>query len=194
MKLLLCLALLAAPAKKPAASGKDPVVVISTSMGDIKVQLDRKAAPISTENFLKYVSEKHYDGTIFHRVIPKFMIQGGGFDEKLAQHGGTHEAIKNEAGNGLKNVVGTIAMARTNVVDSATDQFFINVNDNAFLDHRDDSQRGFGYAVFGKVIKGLEVAKKIEATPTTTKPSADGMPLSDVPATTVTIKSIRLAK
>ena len=186
-------ALIASPAAKAAAKkpAANPVVVISTSMGDIKVELDAKNAPISTENFLEYVKEKHYDGTVFHRVIKAFMIQGGGFDEKLHQKGAGHPAIKNEAGNGVKNTVGTLAMARTGVVDSATDQFFINTKDNVFLDHRDDSERGFGYAVFGKVIGGLDVVKKIEATQTTTKPSDDGMPLSDVPAAVVVIKSVR---
>jgi len=176
------------------AKSTDPVVVISTSKGDIQVQLDAKKAPISTNNFLKYVNDKHYDGTVFHRVIKKFMIQGGGFDEHLSQKGATWPPIKNEAGNGLKNKAGTIAMARTGIVDSATDQFFINVADNAFLDHRDESQRGFGYAVFGKVTKGLDVVQKIEAVATQTKPSGDGVPLQDVPVETVTIKSIRLSK
>src|SRR5947209_6917552 len=130
-------------------------VLISTSMGDIKVQLDDKKAPVTVKNFLDYVKEKHYDGTIFHRVIKRFMIQGGGLDEKLAPRGGTRAPIKNEAGNGLKNLEGTLAMARTGVVDSATDQFFINAKDNGFLDHKDDSARGFGYCVFGKVTAGL---------------------------------------
>ena len=173
---------------------KDPVVVIATSKGDIKVQLDQKKAPISVANFLAYVKAKHYDGTVFHRVIKGFMIQGGGFDEKLHQIGGTQPSIKNEAGNGLPNQTGTIAMARTGVVDSATDQFFINAKDNKFLDHRDDSPQGFGYAVFGKVVSGLDVVRKIEASPTTTKPSADGAPLGDVPKDAVLIKSIRLAR
>ena len=189
IRLLVVLSLLAAP-----VLAKDPVVVISTSKGDIKVQLDQKKAPVSVANFLKYVKEKHYDGTVFHRVIPGFMIQGGGFDEKLQQKGATGAPIKNEAGNGLLNKAGTLAMARTGVVDSATDQFFINVKDNKFLDHQDDSVRGFGYAVFGKVIKGMDVVKKIESVSTETKPSGDGVPLSDVPKETVLIKSIRLSK
>jgi cyclophilin family peptidyl-prolyl cis-trans isomerase len=176
------------------ALAKDPVVVISTSKGDIKVQLDQKKAPASVANFLTYVKEKHYDGTVFHRVIKGFMIQGGGFDDKLHQIGGGHPPIKNEAGNGLLNKSGTIAMARTFIVDSATDQFFINTKDNAFLDHKSDSPQAFGYAVFGKVIKGLDVVKKLESVPTGTKPSGDGVPLSDVPVEAVVIKSIRLAK
>ena len=169
-------------------------VLITTSMGNIKVQLDEKKAPVSVQNFLKYVGDKHYDGTVFHRVIKGFMIQGGGFDAQLKQRGATNPPIKNEAGNGLKNVAGTLAMARTGVVDSATDQFFINVADNAFLDHKDDSPRGFGYAVFGKVVAGMDVVRKIENVPTATKPSADGVPLADVPVETVVVKSIRLSK
>jgi cyclophilin family peptidyl-prolyl cis-trans isomerase len=170
------------------------VVVIETSFGAIKVQLDPKNAPISTANFLQYVKEKQYDGTVFHRVIKAFMIQGGGFDDKLHEKPVGHPPIKNEAGNGLKNATGTIAMARTNVVDSATAQFYINVKDNGFLDHRDDSPMGFGYAVFGKVIAGLEVVKKIEIVPTETKPTAEGMPMGDVPREAVVIKSVHLAK
>ena len=177
-----------------AAQAKDPVVTITTSMGVIKVQLDQKKAPLSTANFLQYVKEKHYDGTVFHRVIKNFMIQGGGFDKNLHQIGATHPPVKNEAGNGLKNDNGTLAMARTNVVDSATDQFFINTKDNKFLNHRDDSDRGFGYAVFGKVISGMDVVRKIEGAKTLTKPSADGVPLADAPAETVLIKSIRVGK
>ena len=176
------------------ALAKDPVVVIATSKGNIKVQLDEKKAPVSVANFLQYVKAKHYDGTVFHRVIKGFMIQGGGFDEKLHQVGASQPPIKNEAGNGLLNKAGTLSMARTNVVDSATDQFFINVGDNRFLDHRDDSPRGFGYAVFGKVVSGLDVVRRIEASPTETKPSGDGVPLGDVPKDAVLIKSIRLAK
>jgi cyclophilin family peptidyl-prolyl cis-trans isomerase len=171
-----------------------PVVLISTSLGDIKVQLDQRAAPGTVKNFLQYVSEKHYDGTVFHRVIKGFMIQGGGFDPQLRQKGATRAPIKNEAGNGLKNVPGTIAMARTAVVDSATDQFFINTKANKFLDHRDDSPRGFGYAVFGRVISGLEVVRKIESVPTQTKPSGEGVPLGDVPVQAVLIKTIRRVK
>jgi cyclophilin family peptidyl-prolyl cis-trans isomerase len=163
-------------------------VVISTSMGDIRVELDAKRAPASVANFLQYVKDKHYDGTVFHRVIKSFMIQGGGLDEHLAMKGGTRAAIKNESANGLKNVVGAIAMARTNDPDSATDQFFIDTKDNAFLD------RPPGYAVFGKVTKGLDVVRKIEAVKTETKPSGDGVPMSDVPVETVLIKSIRQVK
>jgi len=163
-------------------------VVISTSLGDITVKLDQKKAPITVANFLKYVKDKHYDGTVFHRVIKGFMIQGGGFDEKLHEIGAKYPPVKNESRNGLKNVVGAIAMARTNDPDSATDQFFIDTVDNARLDNPP------GYCVFGKVVKGLDVVRKIESSRTETKPSADGVPLADAPVTTVLIKSIRLAK
>ncbi len=169
------------------AEGKNPVVLIATSMGDIKVELYEDKAPVTVKNFLAYVNDKFYDGTVFHRVIPDFMIQGGGFDKGMNQKS-TKAPIKNEAGNGLKNGVGTVAMARTNVVDSATAQFFINVKDNAFLDHRDESPAGFGYAVFGKVIDGMDVVHKIEHVQTTNKP-----PYQNVPSEPVIIKSITVA-
>jgi cyclophilin family peptidyl-prolyl cis-trans isomerase len=164
------------------------LVVISTSLGNIKVDLDQKRAPVTVANFLKYVKDKHYDGTVFHRVIKGFMIQGGGFDEKLHQKGGGYPPIQNESGNGLKNVVGAIAMARTNDPNSATDQFFIDTHENAFLD------RPPGYAVFGKVVSGLDVVRKIEAVKTGAKPSADGVVLRDVPMENVVIKTIRVVK
>ena len=170
------------------AADTNPVVVMKTSMGTIKIELDREKAPISTENFIGYVNDKFYDGTIFHRVIPAFMIQGGGFDKDMNQKK-TKAPIKNEAGNGLKNVNGTIAMARTSDPNSATAQFFINTKDNAFLDHRDDSIQGYGYAVFGKVIDGQDVVNKIEAVQTTTK-----MPHQNVPVTPVIIESVTLEK
>jgi len=172
--------------KKVSASqtSEHPVVVMVTSMGTIKIELDPKNAPISTANFLKYVHEGFYNGTIFHRVIPGFMIQGGGFDSKMSQKP-THEPIKNEAGNGLLNEEGTLAMARTGVVDSATGQFFINVKNNTFLNHRDNSPQGYGYAVFGKVISGMDVVHKIENVKTTTTG-----PFQDVPATTVVIEKV----
>lgn len=163
-------------------------VTISTSMGDITVKLDQKKAPISVANFIQYVKDKHYDGTVFHRVIKGFMIQGGGLDEKLHEIGAKYPPIKNESGNGLKNVTGAIAMARTDDPNSATDQWFIDTVDNARLD------KPPGYAVFGKVVKGMEVVRKIESARTLTKPSADGVPLADSPAETVRIKSIRVVK
>jgi peptidyl-prolyl cis-trans isomerase A (cyclophilin A)/peptidyl-prolyl cis-trans isomerase B (cyclophilin B) len=172
------------------AAGTDPSpkVLLKTSMGDVTLELDRAKAPVSVANFLEYVEDKTYDGTIFHRVIPGFMIQGGGFSSDMQQKP-TKAPIKNEAGNGLKNLTGTVAMARTGVVDSATAQFFVNVKDNAFLDHRDETPAGFGYAVFGKVVDGMDVVKKIEAVPTTTK-----APHRDVPVTPVVIESARVVE
>jgi peptidyl-prolyl cis-trans isomerase B (cyclophilin B) len=157
-------------------------VCLETSMGDIKLELFDEEAPITVKNFLRYVDERHYDGTIFHRVIQGFMIQGGGMDFDLFEMP-VHEPIKNEAGNGLSNLVGTIAMARTSVVDSATAQFFINVADNTFLDHQNDTPRGFGYCVFGKVFEGMDVVHKIEVVDTTSHGYHD-----DVPVDTVTIR------
>lgn len=171
-----------------ADGSKNPMILIQTSLGDITVELDEAKAPISSKNFVEYVESKHYDGTIFHRVIKGFMIQGGGFDQNMKQKP-TKPPIKNEAGNGLKNLKGTLAMARTNVVDSATAQFFINAVDNAFLDHKNESPTGFGYAVFGKVVKGIDVVEKIEKVATT---SRSGM--QDVPVEPVVIKSMSVVK
>jgi len=162
----------------------NPILVMKTSMGNIKIELDRENAPITVKNFMRYVEEKYYDGTIFHRIIDGFMIQGGGLTEDMKPKE-TMGAIKNEAFNGLKNKRGTLAMARTGVVDSATSQFFINVADNDFLDHRDKSQAGFGYAVFGKVIEGMDIVDKIKKVQTIEK---RGVP--DVPAETVIINSV----
>ena len=145
-------------------------VIMKTNMGDIELELNRKKAPISVENFVTYAKEGFYDGLIFHRVISNFMIQGGGFDTDYQQKKPTHEPIKNEAANGLKNDRGTIAMARTNKVNSATSQFFINVKDNPFLNHKSNTSRGFGYAVFGKVTKGMDVVDKIKNVPTYVNP------------------------
>ena len=174
------------PGKSPGAA-KAPHVIMKTSLGEMTIELYPDKAPISVQNFLDYVDAKFYDGTIFHRVIPTFMIQGGGFTEDMQQKP-TKPPIKNEAGNGLKNTTGTLAMARTGVVDSATSQFFINTVDNAFLDHRDETPAGFGYAVFGKVVNGMDVVKKIAAVPTTTK-----APHQNVPVTPVIIESVRRA-
>jgi cyclophilin family peptidyl-prolyl cis-trans isomerase len=174
-------------AEKKVNSGgsKMTTVVIDTSMGKMEVELDSEKAPLSVENFLKYVDKKHYDGTIFHRVIKDFMIQGGGMDEKMNEKS-TMAPIKNEAQNGLKNLRGTLAMARTGVVDSATSQFFINTVDNGFLDFRSPDPRGYGYAVFGKVSSGLDVVDKIRAVET----GSSGMH-SDVPKKPVVINSIK---
>lgn len=163
--------------------GKNPVVVMETSLGNVEIELFQDKAPISAENFLKYTDAGFYNGTIFHRVIDGFMIQGGGFTEDLKQKP-TREPIKNEATNGLKNNRGTLAMARTNVVDSATAQFFINVKDNDFLNHVNQAQ--FGYAVFGKVTNGMDIVDKIKGVPTTTKG-----PYENVPVTAVVIKSVK---
>lgn len=168
-----------------AGAKKMTTVVIETSLGNIEVELNSEKAPISTENFLKYVDKKHYDGTIFHRVISNFMIQGGGMTEKMDEKK-SDAPIKNEAANGLKNDRGTIAMARTSVVDSATAQFFINVQDNDFLNHKAPNPRDFGYAVFGKVTAGMDVVDKIKAVPTG---NFSGM--QDVPKTPVVMKSVR---
>ena len=143
----------------------NPQVILKTSLGSITLELYHEQAPITVANFLRYVDEQFYDGAIFHRVIPGFMIQGGGFDEAMDEKK-TGASIKNEAGNGLSNRRGTIAMARTSVVDSATSQFFINIVDNVFLDHRNESADGYGYCVFGQVIEGLEVADRIGKVPT----------------------------
>ena len=171
-----------------AASKANPKVLMKTSMGDITLELDAAKAPISVKNFLMYVKDGHYENTIFHRVIPGFMIQGGGFMKDMSEKA-AKAPIKNEAGNGLKNLTGTLAMARTSVVDSASAQFFINVKDNAFLDHRDESPQGFGYAVFGKVIKGMDIVTKIEGVPTAT----NGMN-ENVPVEPVTILSAKVIK
>lgn len=160
---------------------KNPIVLIKTSIGDIKLELYPDKAPITVKNFLMYASEGHYNNTIFHRVIDGFMIQGGGFNKDFTQKA-THEPIKNEADNGLKNVRGTVAMARTGVVDSATAQFFINVVDNPFLDFRAKNTRDYGYCVFGKVIAGMDVVDKIAKV----KTGSFG-PYQDVPKETVEI-------
>jgi peptidyl-prolyl cis-trans isomerase A (cyclophilin A) len=164
---------------------KDNIIKVkmTTSKGDIIIGLNQSKAPVSVKNFLSYVDKKYYDGTIYHRVIKGFMIQGGGFTSDMKKKN-TGKAIKNEAKNGLTNEEGTIAMARTGVVDSATSQFFINVANNASLNHQGDSN--FGYAVFGRVIKGMPVVNKIKATTTGTK-----MGFRDVPLETVIIKSIK---
>ena len=155
-------------------------VVITTSLGTIKAELYPDKAPLTVSNFLAYVDEGFYNGTIFHRVIPNFMVQGGGFTPDMRQKA-TQAQIKNEAANGLKNDRGTLAMARTQVVDSATCQFFINHKNNDFLNYQSATPQGYGYCVFGKVTEGLDVVDKIAAVKT-------GM--NDVPQTTVTILSI----
>jgi len=170
----------------PAIGKGNPMVVISTSAGDIKVELYADKAPTTVQNFLDYAKAGYYDGTIFHRVIPSFMIQGGGITADMKDKPGQKPPIKNESSNGLKNESGTLAMARTSAPDSATSQFFINVADNAFLDKEKAADK-VGYAVFGKVVEGMDVVKKIEKVATTTK----GMH-QNVPTEAVTIKSVKV--
>jgi cyclophilin family peptidyl-prolyl cis-trans isomerase len=162
-------------------------VIIETSYGDITVELNDEKAPQSVTNFLAYVDNQHYAETIFHRVIKDFMIQGGNFTAEMTPKK-TRAPIKNEAANGLRNLRGTIAMARTSVVDSATSQFFINLKDNGFLDHKNSSPQGYGYAVFGKVVKGMDVVDKIGSTRTHNVGR-----FRDVPMEPVVIHSIRRA-
>ncbi|MBG6242607.1 MAG: peptidylprolyl isomerase A [Candidatus Symbiopectobacterium sp. Dall1.0] len=164
----------------PAAATR---VLLTTSEGNIELALDNQKAPVSVKNFVEYVNSGFYNGTTFHRVIPGFMVQGGGFVDEMKQKA-TNPPIKNEADNGLRNVRGTIAMARTAEKDSATSQFFINVADNAFLDH---GQRDFGYAVFGKVVKGMDVADKISQVQTT-----NVGPYQNVPSKPIVIKSAKI--
>lgn len=174
----------AAPAKTDAVTTK---VDLKTNMGDIVLELYPDKAPKTVDNFVKYVKEGHYNGSIFHRVIDGFMIQGGGYDKKLAELP-THAPIQNEAANGLKNTTYTIAMARTGAPHSATAQFFINVNDNAALDF--PSRDGWGYCVFGKVISGTDVVDKIKSV----KTSAKSMEFHDLPDETVVIESAKIIK
>lgn len=152
------------------------MVVFETSMGAFSIELYPDAAPITVENFLQYVDDGFFDGTVFHRVIPNFVIQGGGFTEGMKQKP-TRAKIKNEAENGLKNLRGTLSMARTSDVNSATSQFFVNLADNAFLDH---GTRDFGYAVFGKVVEGLDVVDAIAAVETGTRGGHQDVPLQPV--------------
>ena len=172
-----------APSPTPRAATARPVVALATSLGTIKIALDRDKAPVSVDNFLQYVRSGHYDGTVFHRVIPNFMIQGGGFGPDMKQKA-TKPPIRNEAKNGLRNRRGTIAMARTNDPDSATAQFFINLKDNVSLDF---GIRGAGYAVFGEVVEGMDVVDKIAAVATTRRGQHD-----DVPVTPVLITAARV--
>lgn len=159
-------------------------VVMTTSHGDITIELDTDKAPITVENFLAYVDEGFFDGTIFHRVIPGFMVQGGGMTEDMIQKKG-RSPIKNEADNGLKNLRGTLAMARTADINSATSQFFINLQDNAFLDH---GSRDFGYAVFGRVIEGMDVVDSIAAVQTGNRGMHQNVPMEPV----TIVKSVRV--
>ena len=163
-------------------------VIVETATGSFRIELDRKSAPKTVENFLRYVDAKHYDGTIFHRVISTFMVQGGGFDAGYEKRA-VSAPVENEANNGLRNVRGTVAMARTGDPHSATAQFFVNVVDNAFLDHKDKSQAGWGYTVFGRVTDGMEVVDAIKGVAT----GAQGPFGKDAPLTPIVIRSIRRA-
>ena len=155
------------------------MVKLHTSHGVITLELDEERAPLTVANFLEYVKSGHFSNTLFHRVIPGFMVQGGGMDARLAEKK-TRVPIKNEAANGLKNKIGSIAMARTNAVDSATAQFFINVKDNDFLNHRSTSPAEFGYAVFGQVIEGMEIVHAIEKVRTGSTGQHDDVPVEAV--------------
>jgi cyclophilin family peptidyl-prolyl cis-trans isomerase len=172
-------------ATSAAAVAEEPKVRMETSAGTITIELYPEKAPKTVKSFLTYVDEGFYDGTIFHRVIPGFMIQGGGFTGDMQQKS-THAPIKNEADNGLKNDRGTIAMARTSDPDSATAQFFINLKDNDFLNHTDKTTRGWGYTVFGKVTDGMDVVDKIATAPTGPHPRG----LQDVPKTPIVINKV----
>ena len=176
-----------------AARAANPVVAVDTSMGTFKVELFEDKAPGTVKNFLKYTEDKHYDGTVFHRVISNFMIQGGGFAPGMKEKEKVREPIKNESGNGLSNLKGTIAMARlgrdvggVKAADSATAQWFINVKDNDFLD-KANAQDGAGYCVFGRVIEGMDVVEKIKAVETDTVQNHENVPTKDVVINSVTV-------
>uniref|UniRef100_UPI0035B1FC72 peptidylprolyl isomerase n=1 Tax=Hylemonella sp. TaxID=2066020 RepID=UPI0035B1FC72 len=177
--LLLAAAALFAVSAAHAQGAAAPRVKLATSAGDIVLELQPARAPKTVENFLAYVRKGHYNGTIFHRVIPGFMIQGGGFDKAMTQKP-TEKPIENEATNGLKNDRYTVAMARTPHPHSASAQFFINVNDNTFLNHSAPTQQGWGYAVFGRVVEGQDVVDKITAVPTGTQGMHQNVPLTPV--------------
>lgn len=155
------------------------MIILKTNYGDIRIKLYAEKAPETVKNIQKYVKDGFYDGTIFHRVINNFMIQGGGFTTDM-QEQPTREPIKNEADNGLKNTIGSIAMARTNDPHSATAQFFINVKDNDFLNHRSKTSEGWGYAVFGQVVEGMDVVDKIKEVATDTRYGHQDVPVEEV--------------
>jgi len=155
------------------------MVILETNKGNICVKLFADEAPSTVKNFLSYVDAGHYDGTIFHRVIPNFMIQGGGFESGMVQKQ-TQEPIENEAANGISNEMGTLAMARTNDPHSATCQFFININNNAFLDYKESTSQGFGYCVFAKVTDGMDIVDNIKSVDTSTQGMHQDVPVEDV--------------
>lgn len=155
------------------------MILLKTNHGEITLELDHEKAPVTAKNFEQYVKDGFYDGVVFHRVISNFMIQGGGFEPGMTQKQ-TRDTIENEAKNGLSNKTGTIAMARTMDPHSASAQFFINVKDNGFLDHTAETMEGWGYAVFGKVVEGMDVVNKIKEVPTTMKAGHQDVPVDDV--------------
>ena len=171
-------------AEKVQEKAGNPMVLMKTNMGNITIELFEKEAPITVKNFLNYVDKKFYEGTTFHRVIPNFVIQGGGFDKNMMKKA-TLDPIKNEATNGLKNLKGTLSMARTGEINSATSQFFVNLKDNDALDHKDMTSPKYGYAVFGKVVQGMDVVAKIAAVKTARKAG-----MENVPDRPVTIESV----
>ena len=182
--MMLTLAVGAMGSSQVSGADKNPVVVMETSMGKIRIELNQDKAPTTVKNFLSYVDDKFYDGTIFHRVIANFMIQGGGFTPGMKEKQ-TKDPIKNESDNGLSNERGSIAMARTNVPNSATSQFYINVKDNSRSLDKANAGDGVGYCVFGKVIEGMDVVDKIKAVKTTTKGGHGDVPVTDVVITSV---------
>ncbi len=179
--LCICFALLPLPAIAGAVNTPPPKnIVLETTLGSITIELFDEKAPKTTTNIRRYVRESFYNGLTFHRVIPGFVIQAGGFEPGMKRRAPTHSAIENEATNGLKNKRGTLSMARTRDINSATSQFFINVADNSSLDHRNKNPAGFGYAVFGKVIKGMDIVDKIVNVPTKTVGAFRDVPQKDV--------------
>ncbi len=178
--LLLCVAYsCSSNSQKKDSSMTNPTVTIKTNLGEIQVELFADKAPETVKNFLTYVDEKHYQNTIFHRVIEGFMIQGGGMSSELKEKE-THNPIRNEADNRLSNQIGTLAMARTSDIHSATAQFFINIADNTFLDFRNPTPSGFGYCVFGKVTSGMEIVNKIKTAKTGTRRGHENVPLQAI--------------
>lgn len=184
---ILILTLLTGMSIVSANERKDPLVLFETSAGNFEVTLNPAKAPVTVKNFLTLVDQKHYNGSIFHRVIKSFMIQGGGLDTSMKKKGGVRP-IKNEADNGLKNMKGTIAMARTGDPHSATNQFFINTKDNDNLNHTGKNMRGWGYTVFGKVTSGMDVVKKIETSDTATRSGRADVPIKTIEILKITRK------
>ena len=178
--LMLLLTLLVAAPALATETARSPLIVLQTTLGNIKLELFDDEAPLSAENFRDYVRQGFYDGLLFHRVIPGFMIQGGGLEPGLKEKRATRKSVPNEATNGRKNLRGTLAMARKPDIHSASSQFFINVADNASLDHRGNSPQTFGYAVFGRVVEGMEVVDRIVKVPTTSKGRFRDVPVKDV--------------